>query len=97
VSCSSCFRRRVELVAHALPSHVLTISAGLTSCGCTNNSNQGDPVRCFTGSAWRKWEGIPLKPDDCLRDQINRFSHNSIKMRSALVRMSEQRCNYKTS
>lgn len=86
----------VELVAHALPGHVLTISVGLTS-SCANNNNQRDPVRCFTGSMWRKWEGIPLKPDDCLRDRINGFSHDSIRIRSALVRMLEELCNYKSS
>jgi hypothetical protein len=46
VSCSTCFRSRVELVAHALPGHVLTISAALTRCACDNNSNQHDTIRC---------------------------------------------------
>ena len=35
------------------------------------------------------------EPDDGSHDRINKFSHNSIKKRFALVWVSEEQCNYK--
>jgi hypothetical protein len=49
VSRSNCFWLRVELVAHALPGHVLTINAGITRCLYVDNNNQQSPLRCFIG------------------------------------------------
>lgn len=49
VTRSNCFWLRVELVAHALPGHVLTINVGITRCLCADNNNQHDPLRCFIG------------------------------------------------